>query len=86
MLEKAKRCIVKYKRFPASAEPVNYKAFKQSNAKNVISKTPGGRTQIQSTPSAGVATLKKSGTSESNREPPAPKAGVLPSAPLPEFK
>lgn len=26
----------------------------------------------------------QSGTSESNREPPAPKAGVLPSAPLPE--
>ena len=28
--------------------------------------------------------LVKSGTSGSNRDPPAPKAGVLPSAPLPE--
>ena len=27
-------------------------------------------------------TVFKSGTSESNRDPPAPKAGVLPSAPL----
>lgn len=29
--------------------------------------------------------LFKSGTSESNRNPPAPKAGVLPFAPLPDF-
>ena len=28
--------------------------------------------------------LSKSGTSESNREPRAPKAGVLPSAPVPD--
>jgi hypothetical protein len=50
--------------------------------------SPANRTQRDPVISRIQATSLRlpiqSGTSESNREPPAPKAGVLPSAPLPE--
>ena len=54
-----------------------------------FSGSPGNRTQRDSVISRVWATSLrlpfKSGTSESNRDPPAPKAGVLPSAPLPDL-
>ena len=53
-----------------------------------FSGSPANRTQRDPVISRIQATSLRlpiqSGTSESNREPPAPKAGVLPSAPLPE--
>ena len=55
-----------------------------------LSGSPANRTQRDPVISRIQATSLRlpiqSGTSESNREPPAPKAGVLPSAPLPDLK
>ena len=55
---------------------------------NFLSGSPANRTQrnpvISRIQATSLRLPSKSGTSESNREPPAPKAGVLPSAPLPE--
>jgi hypothetical protein len=55
-----------------------------------FSGSPANRTQRDPVISRIQATSLRlpilSGTSESNREPPAPKAGVLPSAPLPDLK
>ena len=54
----------------------------------VVSGSPENRTQRNAVISRVWATSPrlplKSGTPESNRDPPAPKAGVLPSAPLPD--
>ena len=59
-----------------------------SGLKPSASGSPANRTQRDPVISRIQATSLRlpiqSGTSESNREPPAPKAGVLPSAPLPE--
>ena len=54
----------------------------------VVSGSPENRTQHNAVISRVWTTSPRlpfeSGTSESNRDPPAPKAGVLPSAPLPD--
>ena len=59
-----------------------------SSLKSFLSGSPANRTQRDPVISRIQATSLRlpiqSGTSESNREPPAPKAGVLPSAPVPD--